>query len=265
MPWFVGLANRGGVVTLSRMSELGRGLHDVGRGFAFLNKHPRLWGWVIAPAAVTLVLLAALIVVVLRVANELVAKVTSWLPDAIAGVGGWIAWVVVLAALIVGGLVVFVSVAGIVAGPFNELLSEAVEEQVTGKPGPPFSFGAFATSALRGIGHGIKRVIVALLGAVLLFAIGFVPVIGTIAALVLGAYVTARGAAYDCYDAVLSRRDLPYDAKTAYLAANRGRTFGLGAGVAGMLIVPVLNLLALGVGATGATLAVLDQQAAHDR
>ena len=240
------------------MSELGRGLNDLGRGFSFLNKHPRLWGWVAAPAAVTLVVLTALVILVLRIASSLVERMTSWLPDAIAGVGGWVIWVIVLAALVFGALVVFVSVAGIVAGPFNELLSEAVEEQVTGKKAPAFSASAFVASFLRGIGHGIKRLIVAVLGALLLFAIGFVPVIGTIAALVLGVYFTARGAAYDCYDAILSRRDMPYDAKTAYLATNRSRTLGLGAGVAGMLVVPVLNLLALGVGAAGATLAVLD-------
>lgn len=241
------------------MNELGRGLGDAGRGFRFLNAHPRLWGWVIAPAAVTLALLAAMVVVVMRIADSLVARVTSWLPDAIAGVGGWVVWVIVLAALIVGGLVVFVSVAGIVAGPFNEMLSEAVEEQVTGNKAPKFALGAFLSSFARGLGHGIKRVVVAILGALLLFALGFVPVVGTIAALVLGLYFSARGAAYDCYDAVLSRRDLAYDAKTAYLAARRGRTFGLGAAVAGMLVVPVLNLVALGVGATGATLAVLDE------
>ncbi|MBA3503092.1 MAG: EI24 domain-containing protein [Myxococcota bacterium] len=242
------------------MSELGRGLGDVRRGFAFLNKHPRLWGWVAAPAAVTLVLLTTMVILVMRIADSIVGRVTSWLPDAIAGVGGWVIWVIVLAALVVGGLVVFVSVAGIVAGPFNEMLSEAVEEQVTGKKGPPFSIAAFVASALRGIAHGIKRVLVAILGALMLFALGFIPVVGTIAALLLGGYFTARGAAYDCYDAVLSRRDMPYDAKTAYLAARRSRTFGLGAAVAGMLIIPVLNLLALGVGAAGATLAVLDEQ-----
>ncbi len=242
------------------MSELGRGLGDVRRGFAFLNKHPRLWGWVAAPAAVTLVLLVAMVVAVMRIADSIVGRVTSWLPDAIAGVGSWVIWAIVLVALVIGGLLIFVSVAGIVAGPFNELLSEAVEEKVTGKTGPPFSFAAFVSSAVRGIGHGIKRVVVAILAALMLFALGFIPVVGTIAAILLGGYFTARGAAYDCYDAVLSRRDMPYDTKTAYLAARRGRTFGLGAGVAGMLIVPVVNLLALGVGATGATLAVLDEQ-----
>jgi CysZ protein len=242
------------------MNELGRGLGDVGRGFRFLNAHPRLWGWVMAPAAVTLVLLGAMIYLVLRIADSLVGRVTSWLPDAIAGVGSWVVWLLVIAALIFGAVLVFVSVAGIVAGPFNEMLSEAVEEQVTGKRGPRFSFGGFVTSFARGIGHGLKRVVLAIVGALLLFALNFVPVIGTIAAMVLGGYFTARGAAYDCYDAILSRRELPYDAKTSYLAERRGRTLGLGAAVAGMLFVPILNLVALGVGAVGATLTVLDEK-----
>jgi CysZ protein len=180
------------------------------------------------------------------------------MPDAIAGVGSWVVWVIVLAALVFGALLVFVSVAGVIAGPFNELLSEAVETTLTGKPGPKLSLGAFVSSTLRGIGHGVKRVIVALLGAVLLLALGLVPVVGTIAALVLGYYFAARGAAYDCYDAVLSRRDLPYAQKIAFLERHRGRTLGLGGAVAAMLLVPGLNLVALGLGAAGATLASRD-------
>jgi CysZ protein len=240
------------------IGEVGRGASDVGRGFAFLNEHPRLWGWVIAPAVVTSIVLAAIVVAVMRFASGLVEKMTSWMPDAIAGVGSWVVWVIVLAALVFGALLVFVSVAGVIAGPFNELLSEAVETTLTGKPGPKFSLGAFVSSTLRGIGHGVKRVIVALLGAVLLLALGLVPVVGTIAALVLGYYFAARGAAYDCYDAVLSRRDLPYAHKIAFLERHRGRTLGLGGAVAAMLLVPGLNLVALGLGAAGATLASRD-------
>jgi CysZ protein len=236
------------------IGEVGRGAGDVGRGFAFLNQHPRLWGWVIAPALVTLLVLAAIVVAVMKLASGLVDRMTSWLPDAIAGVGEWVVWVIVLAALVFGALLLFVSIAGVIAGPFNELLSEAVEEKLTGTPGPKFAIGAFVTSSARGIGHGLRRVIAALLGAVLLFALGFVPVIGTIAALVLGFYFAARGAAYDCYDAVLSRRDVPYAQKIAFLERHRGRTIGLGAVVAGMLFVPGLNLVALGVGAVGATI-----------
>jgi len=151
---------------------------------------------------------------------------------------------------------VFVAVAGVVAGPFNELLSQAVEERLTGVPGPRFSLIEFARDAMIGLLHGVRRLLVFMVGAVVLFAISFIPVVGTIAAAAIGFWLAGRGAAFDCYDAVLARRGLSYQAKLAYLDRHRGRTFGLGAAVAGLLLVPGINLVALGLGATGATLAV---------
>ncbi len=245
------------------MTELARGARDLTRGLAFLNKHPRLWGWVIAPAVVTLIVIVGIIIALASVADSIVTKVTAWLPASIADIGEWVVWIVVLAAIVVAGVLMFVSIAGLVAGPFNELLSEAVEEKVTGKPGPPFSLGAFVRGALAGIAHGLRRLAVTLLGVALLFVLGFIPVVGTIAALVLGGYITACGAAYDCYDAVLSRRAIGYREKLEYLKLRRSRTLGLGAAVAGLLLVPGLNLVALGLGATGATLAALDDPAAQ--
>jgi CysZ protein len=240
------------------MGELARGVHDVGRGFAFLNAHPRLWGWVIAPAVVTLLLLAGVIVGVVLISDSLVSSAVSWLPSWFATTGGWLVRAIVVTGLVLGGLLVFVSVAGIVAGPFNELLSEAVEERLTGTRGPGFSLAAFARGAVMGVAHGLRRLLVTLLGIALLFALGFVPVVGSIAALVLGGYFAARGTAYDCYDAVLSRKDLAYGDKLAFLRTHRSRALGLGAAVAGLLLVPGLNLIALGLGSTGATLAAHD-------
>jgi uncharacterized protein involved in cysteine biosynthesis len=90
--------------------------------------------------------------------------------------------------------------------------------------------------------------------------LGFAPVIGTIAAVIVAAWLAAHAAAYDSYDAVLGRRLMPYRGKLAYLAHHRGRTIGLGAAVAGLLFVPGLNLIALGLGAAGATVASLEQR-----
>jgi len=90
------------------------------------------------------------------------------------------------------------------------------------------------------------------------FALGFIPVVGTIAALVLGFWFAARGAAYDCYDAVLARRGMPYRDKLAYLERHRARSLGLGAVVAALLLVPGINLVVLGLGAAGATVAAHD-------
>jgi len=245
------------------MTELVRGARDVARGFAFLNKHPRLWGYVVAPAIVTAVILIGIVVAIMATAGSLVALVTAWMPDRIAAFADWLVWGVVLTGLAVGGILVFVSVAGVLAGPFSELLSEQIEEEVRGTPGPAFSTVSFVRGAIRGMVHALRRLVVLVLGALLLFALGVVPVAGSIAALVLGGYFAARGAAYDSYDAVMARRELSYRDKLAYLKQRRSRTLGLGAAVAGMLIVPGVNLVALGLGAAGATLAALDDEQAR--
>lgn len=231
------------------------------RGYRFLAARPRLWGWVVAPAVLTLLLLIAAIWGVVAATTPLVAWVTGWMPASIEGWASGLLWLLVVLALGFGALLVFVSVAGVVAGPFNELLSAAVEEALTGVAGPRFSLAGFLRDAVVGVLHGLRRLLVFVLGAVVLFAISFIPVIGTIAAPAIGFWLAARGAAYDCYDAVLARRGLSYQAKLAYLARHRGRSFGLGATVAGLLVIPGVNLIALGLGATGATLAVHDLEA----
>lgn len=232
------------------------GLGDLGSGFRFLNQHPRLWGWVIAPAILTLLILIGLIAGVAHLVDPAVDWLTGWLPGFVQGIASALVWLIVIVGLGAGAMLIFVAIVGIVAGPFNEMLSEAVEARLSGKTGPKFSFGAFARSFLVGLAHGLRRLAVAVFCFVLLFVLGFVPVIGTIAGLVLGFYFTARSAAYDSYDAVLARRDFSYSDKLAYLAQHRSRTLGLGAGVTAMLFVPVLNLAALGIGAAGATIAV---------
>lgn len=240
------------------MSALTTGLRDVGRGFDFVKRHPALWKWIIAPSLITLVLLIVAVLGVAALTEPLVTWVTSKLPSWLESIAGVILTIVVVAGLSLAALLVFVSVAGMVAGPFNELLSEAVEERLTGKPGAGFALGAFVRGALLGILHGLRRLATAIVGIILLFALGMIPVVGTIAAAVIGLWLAARGAAYDAYDAVLSRREMAYRDKLAYLDRHRSRSLGLGATIAGMLLVPGLNLVALGLGAVAATLAVHD-------
>ncbi len=238
-----------------KVSDVSTGFSDLGRGFAFLNKHPRLWGWVLAPALVTLLVMVGLIAGVAYLIDPAVDWLTGWLPGFLQGIASALVWLIAIVGLGAGALLIFVAVVGIVAGPFNEMLSEAIEAKLTGKPGPRFALGAFLRSFAVGVVHGVRRLVVAVMSFLLLFLLGFIPVIGTIAALGLGFYFTSRSAAYDCYDAVLARRELSYGDKLAYLAQHRGRTLGLGAGVTALLFVPVVNLVALGVGAAGATLA----------
>jgi CysZ protein len=238
------------------MQQLATGVRDVGRGFAVLRAHPSLWKWLIAPAIVSLLLLIAAIVGIVHAVDPVIGWVAPHLPSWLAAVAGTVLRLVVIVLLGAVGLFMFATVAGMIAGPFNEMLSEHVEAAITGRPSPPFSLREFAHGAVVGVVHSIRRLVAALLGLALVIALGFVPVIGTIAAMLVGAWLAAGAASYDSYDAVLARRAMAYRDKLAYLARHRGRTFGLGLAVAGMLLVPGLNLIALGLGAAGATVAV---------
>jgi CysZ protein len=237
------------------MSQLTRGFGDVRRGFTFLNAHPRLWGWVMAPALVTLILLGGLILIVSRMLDSIVTKLTGYLPAFLSDVAGVGLSILVVIGLGAAALLVFISLAGAIAGPFCELLSEAVEQKLTGKNSPPFSLPQFVADATKGIAHSLRRLFGSLFGAVVLLALSFVPLAGSLAALLIGGWFAARAAAYDSYDAILSRRSLSYADKIAFLENHSGRSLGLGAAVAAMLLLPGLNLVALGVGAVGATLA----------
>ncbi|CAN5435947.1 hypothetical protein BH11MYX1_BH11MYX1_41900 [soil metagenome] len=240
------------------MRELARGAHDVSRGLAALRRFPALWKWLVAPAVLTLAILIAIIATIAHFLSSILAAIDAHVPAFIASITGALLTILVIAALAMGGLLLLATLAGVVAGPFNERLSEQLEAKLRGQPTPPFVLRTFLHEVARGAIHAVRRVIVAIAGTIVVFSLGFVPGIGSIAALVLGFYFAARASAYDCYDAVLARQGMAYREKVGYLADHRSRTFGLGVAVAAMLLVPGLNLIALGLGSASATVAMLD-------
>lgn len=236
-----------------------RGLSDVRRGAAFVAARPRLWHWVAAPFVLVALLLGALVWLAVRFAGPLLDRwlgaLPGWLGDTLPGLLSWL----LIALLLVAGYVVFVGVAMILAAPFNEMLSEDIEAELTGAPAERFSLPRFVRDLVVGLVHGLRRVALYLGLSAVLFAVGLlVPIAGPPVAAALGALVTARFAAYDSYDAVLARKRWAYRDKGAFLGAHRARTLGLGVAVAALLVVPLLNLLALPLGAAGATIGYLD-------
>lgn len=240
-----------------------RGVYDGLRGAAYLARHPRLWVWVLAPMLIAALILAVAIGSILSVLGAPIASIAAVVP------GNWADNVLELVAgvlLAIASFSIFISVAALIAAPFNEELSEAIEERETGVPGPRFRIGRFLVDLVVGMIHAARRVFVYLvvMGGLLLLGL-VVPVIGTTVATVLGAIATARFASYDAFDAVWARRRWKYRAKVDYLRANRWRTLGMGGVVALPLVVPGLNLIALAIGATSATLRVVEQDRASGR
>jgi uncharacterized protein involved in cysteine biosynthesis len=213
--------------------ELTGGVGDGLRGAAYLARHRALWKWVIAPAVIAAVIAAVTI---------------GWLV-ALLGVFGIIGWTAVAGGVIAFGMVI--------AGPFCEMLSEAIAEHVSGKASPSFSLGRFLYELAVGAAHAIRKVIGY---GVLFVGLVFVGMLSPPLAAAGGAWVTARFASYDCYDSIFARRHWRYRQKTGYLGEHRWRPIGLGAVVGLVLVVPGLNIVALAAGSAGATLRVLGDE-----
>ena len=232
----------------------------------FVADRPRLWRWLAAPALISLVLLAAII----ALAFDLSASWTAALLD--FGPSWLMAWlmpvikVVLLLLFLAAGYFAFFAVATLVSSPFNEILSEHVEAELTGREAPKFSWTVFARDLVLGIAHASRRLLGYLLIVIALLAVGFfVPVVGPLASVIIGAVVTIRSAAYDALDAVWARKGWRYREKMEYLRKYRARTLGLGLAVTLLLVVPIVNALALPLGAVAATRLYLDTSTAEAR
>jgi CysZ protein len=240
------------------VGDLVLGMYDGLRGAGYLARHPRLWVWVILPAIVAALILIALVTAVTAALSPWIAAIAAYLPGSFAdNVLSVLVWIVAL----IASFAIFVSVAALIAAPFNEELSESIEERETGVPGPKFRLWRFLVDLVIGILHAARRVTIYLLTMGVLLIVGIaVPVVGTVVATVLGAIATARFASYDAFDAIWARRRYRYKQKTAYLRENRWRTLGMGGVVGVLLVVPGLNVIGLSIGATAATLRVIDQE-----
>jgi CysZ protein len=221
--------------------DFAAGVLDGVRGATYLARHRQLWRWVLAPAlVVTFVAVAAL----------------GWLV-ALVGAIGLVGWT----SLAIASATVIVTFAALIAGPFNERLSESIEELESGERPPRFNVARYLYELAVGVAHAARRGAAYVLFVVLLLAIGhFVPVGGAVLAAIGSAWVTARFASYDAYDSIWARRHLRYRQKTARLREQRWRTLGLGALMATMLVVPGLNVIGLAIGAAGATLRVVGEE-----
>ena len=241
---------------------ISRFLHGAGsitRGARYLARHPRLWTWVAIPYAITLALFAIGAWAAFTYFNDLVTWLTSLVPAWLAGVFEAVLYVLLASTLGLASYFLFFAVAAVVAGPFNEFLAEAVEEQVTGRRSPRLSPGRVVRDVWRTIAHESRKILRYLFLLAILFVLSVVvPGVGWAIYAAGGAFLTARFAGYDVMDYTMARRGWTFQQKQEFLRRHRSATTGLGTAVALFLLVPIVGLLAYPIGAVGGTLLFLE-------
>jgi uncharacterized protein involved in cysteine biosynthesis len=234
------------------MNAFVNGIGDALWALPHLASQPRLWRYVLIPAAIAGVPLAFLWVGYGTIRSATVLAL-GWLPTGVAEVASSAETLAASWALSLTYFL-FVAVLAVVTTPFCEMLSEVVERDLSGQPPPKFTVLGLARDVVLGLVHASRRALAYLATIAGLFVLGaIVPVIGNALYLAGSLYMTARFTAYDALDTVWARKAWGYRAKMDWLATHRARAYALGAVVGALLAVPGVNLLAMPVGAVAAT------------
>ncbi|NQX13190.1 EI24 domain-containing protein [Microbacteriaceae bacterium VKM Ac-2855] len=212
-----------------------------------------LWG-AIPPLVVGAVFVAGFVVLITNLTG-LAAAVTpfadDWAPPW-AETTRILAGIALLAAAGVLLIALFAAVTLAVGDPFYERIWRRVETDLGGVPDEVET--AFWPGVRRAVRDGIVLVATSLLIAILVFAIGFVPVVGQIAGIVAGALVGGRTLAIELSGFAGDARGLSLRERRRLLASRRGLSLGFGIAVYLTFLIPGGAVVTTPAATAGATL-----------
>ncbi|MET9803105.1 EI24 domain-containing protein [Streptomyces sp. NPDC006368] len=247
------------------MRDLGVGFGYLVKGQRWVGRHGRWFGFGLLPGLVTLVLYAGALIGLAYGADDLTAWATPFADD-------WSSpWQSMFrgfltALLFAFGLflvvVTFTAVTLLVGQPFYESLSEQVD-RTEGGDVPESGLPLWRELWISGRDSLRVLALVALYG-ILLFALGFIPVIGQTVVPVIGFCVSGFFLAEELTAVALQRRRVELKERLALLRGRRMLTLGFGVPLTLAFLVPFVAVFLMPGAVAGATLMARDLTAPQD-
>ncbi len=247
------MASLRGARQMSTFHRLAVGMMLPFKAAGILWNHRRTWPMVVLPALINAAVFVLLAIFMVTYAGDIIGWVWSKPTGLIALIFWWAAIVFASALSLVASYAFTLILAGIVASPFNDVLSARVEREALAGEMPEPDYGLIWGS-LRAVGSSI--VILLSYGIVMLpiLVLNLVPVVGQVAASILSTGVSAMFIALEFTDYSLERRGLNLRQKFELLEDNRTFALGFGLGTAVLIWVPLLNFLTIPIAVAGGTL-----------
>ncbi|MFE4336601.1 EI24 domain-containing protein [Streptomyces sp. NPDC056831] len=247
-------------------------MRDLGVGFGYLIKgqrwvggHGRWFGFGLLPGLITLVLYAAALVGLGYGADNLVTWATPFADD---WSSPWLGLLRNTLTVLVFGLglflavITFTAVTLLVGQPFYESLSEQVDRTEGGEvpeSGLPLWRDLWISAR-----DSVRILVRVGLYAVLLFALGFIPVVGQTVVPVVGFCVTGYFLAEELTAVALQRRGMVLKDRLALLRGRRMLTLGFGVPLGIAFLVPFVAVFLMPGAVAGATLLARDLVASDE-
>ncbi|MFC5034232.1 EI24 domain-containing protein [Streptomyces sp. DSM 41987] len=247
------------------MRDLTTGLKYFLEGQRWVARHRRWWGFGLLPGLIALVLYIAALVALGFWADDL----SSWATPFADGwdtpfrsLLRWTLTVIVFSGGLLLAMVTFTAVALLIGDPFYESLSERVEEMEGGAPPKPdIPLWREILTSVRDSLSVLARV--AAFG-LLLFACGFIPVVGQTVVPVVGICVSGFFLTTELTSVAMRRRSVPLRTRLRLLRGRLPLALGFGVPLVLLFLVPVIAVFAMPGAVAGAALLVRELVPAPD-
>ncbi len=239
---------------MSTLKQFNLGTKSLKAGFVFFKKHPALIWMAIFPTLIGLLVLAVMISVFATYYGDIYGWITSLVGNLDIQDPSNILWhildgilwivnilfqlIVIIISLVLILLVGFLA-SMIFSAPFNDALSEKVEEIMTNQSAPSFNFKRLLKDLARTIKVEIQKSIFFLGIPILLLFLNLIPVGGSIlySVFTLGFGIWDLGFTYVDYP--MSRKLISFTDRIAFARKNKMALIGLG----WVFVIPFFNLI----------------------
>ncbi|MFK4222415.1 EI24 domain-containing protein [Streptomyces sp. NPDC019890] len=241
------------------MRDLGVGFGYLVKGQRWVARHGRWFGFGLLPGLVTLVLYVAALLSLAYGADDLTAWATPFADDWSSPWQGLVRGTLTALVFAFGlflAVITFTAVTLLVGQPFYESLSEQVDRSEGGEvpeSGLPLWRELWISAR-----DSLRVVLRVVLYGVLLFALGFIPVVGQTVVPALGFCVSGFFLAEELTAVALQRRGVELRERLGLLRGRRMLTLGFGVPLTFAFLVPFVAVFLMPGAVAGATLMVRD-------
>ncbi|MEU6138925.1 EI24 domain-containing protein [Streptomyces sp. NPDC047081] len=243
------------------MRDLGAGFTYLLKGQRWVARHGKQYGFGLLPGLITLVLYIAALVALAVWGEDFVGWATpfadDWSSPWQALFRGFLTAVLFALGLLLAVLT-FTAVTLLIGQPFYENLSEKVDREVSPDGTAPESGLPLWRELWISARDSLRVLVRALLWGILLFACGFLPLVGQTAVPVLGFFVTGFFLTEELTAVALQRRDVELRARLALLRSRKTLVWGFGTPLALAFVVPFVAVFLMPGAVAGATLMARD-------
>lgn len=226
------------------------GIHYLLQGFTLIMQ-PGLKRFVFIPLLINTFLFIGLFILTHYFFNQINHWILSFLPSWLQWIGG-ILWVVFFIGFFLIAIYTFVTLANLIAAPFNSLLAEKVQEHLTGKTINSLSLWATLKDTPRIIGRQFAILGYYIPRAIVLLLLFFIPIIQIIAALIWFLF-NAWFMTLQYVDYPTDNQRISFQKMRQQLQQQRGLSLSFGIGVLVLTMIPVVNFIAMPAAVAGAT------------